>query len=309
VKIPSSPKTALSILRNVLAQFPDARRIGVIGHRGHLPAIRGSATKENLEESARRRIVKCEHFRGGESRGSNTWLDLCDLLVILGTPRVPPEAIRSYLIRTGRTDAAVRTTGKDGDVTFGKSAWTGTTEDGQLRTVENLAYDNLDWRQAYQSLVITELRQAIGRGREFLDSGVDVVVVTNENLGLPLLAVDIRGVTESERKVLEWVVGLSDLNSTGPTAGVIGPKLYKNTLVEFRSDKSQTPSFADTTAIANKLGVCERVTRRLLGSLESKKLVERNGERGGWRATTAGLTLVPGTGSEPQSQPQAEVIS
>ena len=292
VKISSSSKTALAVLRGVLGHFPEARRVGVIGHQRHLPAIRGTAREGNLEEAARRRIVKAEHFRGGESRGSNAWLDLCDLLVVLGTPRVPPPAIRSYLIRIGRVDAAAKQTGKGKEIIFGKATWTGVTEAGDPHTVETLAYDDPAWRQAHQSLVIAELRQAIGRGREFSDSGINVVVATNENLGLPLLEVDALKVAESEAETLRMVVELSALNSKGSANSAIGPISLIDILLEFRADKSESPSFVDCLQIAAVLKRHPRYVRRVLGKLESKQLVERNGERGGWRATAAGLSLV-----------------
>ena len=249
LKISSSPKTALSVLRGVLGHFPDARRVGVIGHSRHLPAIRGTATKDNLEDSARCRIVKAEHFRGGESRGSNAWLDLCDLLIVLGTPRVPPAAVRSYLIRIGKVDAAVRRTGKDGEISFGPTTWTGTTEAGEPVTVEGLTYDDPAWRQAHQALVVSELRQAIGRGREFSDSGVNVVVVTNENLGLPLLEMDTLKVAQSEAEILRAVFELSLPNPKGLGNLPYRYQTLKEYLLDFGSDKPSSPSFVDCKAI------------------------------------------------------------
>ena len=57
-------------------------------HREHVTAIRGTAGGASvLDGVTRSRIAMVGYFRGA-SAGSNSWLD-CDLLIVLGTPRVP----------------------------------------------------------------------------------------------------------------------------------------------------------------------------------------------------------------------------
>ena len=123
IKKSTAPSTVLKVLRGILAAFPEAKRIGVITHPEHLPIIRGTAKnpEHRLDESLRGRIVRTEYFRSGEGRGSNHWIEECDLLVVLGTPRVPPPAVKLRLIQLGLVNAATREGGWEADWWSGKT--------------------------------------------------------------------------------------------------------------------------------------------------------------------------------------------
>jgi len=180
----TTAKRVLSVLRGILAAFPRHNRIGIICHQKHRPAIAGTARSgPTLDELSRRRIAKVEHFHGGEDRASNEWLH-CDLLLVLGTPRVPPATVRTHLIRLGRIDAANR------DGSWQRDYWSGITLSGHRKTVRSLAYCDWEWYQAHRSIVAAELIQAIGRGRGVSERGLPVLVASTEPLDVPLLDLD-----------------------------------------------------------------------------------------------------------------------
>ncbi len=110
IKKSTAPSKVVGLIRATLAAIPDNfHRIGVICHQKHVPTIRGtSRSGPTLDKKDQGRIEKVEHFRGGDSPGSNAWLEDCDLLIVFGTPRVPPGAIKARLIQMGKVAAACR---------------------------------------------------------------------------------------------------------------------------------------------------------------------------------------------------------
>jgi hypothetical protein len=172
----TQPATALPILRGVLHDIPQ-RRVGLLTHwelHEKLPAM--------LEEQLQARIVRTGYFGGGFSRGSNVWIEDCDALIILGTPRVGSGAIRLHLLRLGKAKAAALSREATG---WGLDWWGGRRKSGSRVTVRCWHYRNHDWHAAYCSIVRAELVQAIGRGRGVLEKGIPVYVVSTENLAPP----------------------------------------------------------------------------------------------------------------------------
>jgi len=193
----TTDSTVVKILRGVVAHHPAARHIGVICHQQHARAIRGTARRAPLLDAAiRSRIAMVEHFRGGQARGSNEWLNTCDLLIVLGTPRVPPEVVRTRLIAAGKIDAAARDGG------WGPDYWSAVDRTGRRHTVRSLGYTDHDWHAAHRAVVAAELRQAIGRGRAVCEHGMPVVVVSTEELGCELVTWRACEVTDSMLEVL-----------------------------------------------------------------------------------------------------------
>jgi hypothetical protein len=217
-------KTVLGIVRGVLAAFPGARRIGIICHREHVACLSGTAKSGPvLEEHLRERIAKIEYFRSGEGRGSNQWLDACDFILVLGTPRVPPAAVRSRLLQTGRVSAAAR------DGRWDRDYWSGVTAEGERRTIRTSAYRDWDWHHAHRAIVRAELVQAIGRARGICDNGLPVAVVSNESLDLPILAKEAPTIGETELRILQAIVKLSAVfpkGEPGPSASAVFPNRY-----------------------------------------------------------------------------------
>jgi len=274
VKKSTAPSRMLAVVRGLLEAFPEFERIGMILDRRHAAAVQGTARKgENLDPHYRERIARVEHFRSGQSRGSNSWLDSgIDLLLVVGTPRVPESAVRARLIRTGNHRAANRPGRWEADY------WSGIDLDGRRHTVRGVGYRDWDWWRAHRAIVRAELVQAVGRGRTILPSGTPVIVVSNEPLGLPLAATNVRPLSRAEAEALAAVRELTH----GPPSGVdLSDQNSKRYLYGFRSDKRSV----STAEVATRLGKGERPTRRVLCDLAERGLVERAGERKGrrWR--------------------------
>lgn len=201
----TSPKTFVAVLRGVLAAFPGYHQIGVICDRKHVPLIQGTAKKGVvLDEASRDRIAKIEHFRSGMGRGSNSWLDVCDFIIVFGTPRVPPLAIKNRLLLPGNTGAAAR----DGE--WGWDAWSGVTQSGKRIVVKCRGYADHDWHSAHRRIVAAELLQGVGRGRAVCENGIPVVVVTTEELGVRLVDFEVKPVVDLDHKIMLALAELSE---------------------------------------------------------------------------------------------------
>ena len=278
VKLSTSPGTVVNLLRGFFTMFQNAQRVGIICHRCHVPTFKGTPRKGPvLDEGFRRRIAKIEYYHSGEGRASNRWIDECDMIVVLGTPRVPPSAVALRLIQTGRTQAAER----DGE--WGRDYWSGITVAGKRRTIRTSAYRDHDWHAAYRALVRAELIQAVGRGRGICPNGVPVVVLSNEPLGLPLLDSDIEPLAETGLKVLAEIRRLSATNPKGESKGelsAMNPKIYILDSVA-----------VSTASLVGSLAMPERTVRWNLNDLVRRGLVEKIGERGGWILTSAGAVF------------------
>jgi hypothetical protein len=166
--------TALPLLRAVLHDHPQYKRVGLITHMNKAKEL-----QKLLEEPYKGRLAHVSHFHSGLSRGSNVWIEECDCLVVLGTPRVGDQAVRQRLIRLGKRHAASRTRKEAG---WEMDWWSAVTVSGRRLTVKSKHHTDHDWHAAYCHLVRSELIQAVGRGRGILPEGIPVIVVTTENL-------------------------------------------------------------------------------------------------------------------------------
>jgi hypothetical protein len=246
-------RSVLPILRGLLCDLRHPR-IGLLTHKKlakELPAL--------LSEAERKRLAKVHYFGGGHSRGSNRWIQECDALIVLGTPRIGAETVRIHLYRIGKVRAFERTREQ---AAWGWDWWSGITETGRRRTVKCRHYADHDWHAAYCSLVRGELLQAIGRGRGILPEGIPVYVVTNENLA-PIHDDDGRN-------------GFP-LADEGRFAPLTGPQAAVLTIMRERSQL-----IFKTKAIAEALGKSPIRATKLLVQLEKARRVIRIGQRGGW---------------------------
>jgi hypothetical protein len=107
------------------------------------------------------------------------------------------------------------------------------------------------------------LRQAIGRGRAVSDKSVQVVVVSNESIGMPLASQPLPLVDDAEDDTLHHALKLTD---TVPI----------NNTIAFVSDAP-----VNTSAISLNSGVTDRTVRRHFSTLISTGLLRKKGERGG----------------------------
>lgn len=257
----ASPKRFLEIVRGVLIEFPDARRVGVITHQTLLPELR------NLSKVFADRIGNKTYFGSGSDRASNDWLGRHELILIAGTPRVSSEAVQRRLIQFGDFASA----GEDGR--WGDVRWRGQTESGQAVTVQGRGYDHPGWERAHRSLVRAALVQAVGRGRTRLETGCDVAVASTEECGCAVVNNSDIGLNETEAEALVAFTKLSELESYKTPKGPV-PIAAPNVRV------------ASTDEIARRLGLSGRGTQKILARLESRRLIRRVGERGGWMLPT-----------------------
>ena len=86
--------------------------------------------------------------------------------------------------------------------------WEGRTAHDRVVRVEGLGYGDPSWGWVHKLLVRASLLQAVGRGRGVTRQGVQVVVVSNENLGLPLMAGDMPSIKDPEAETFLAVVKL-----------------------------------------------------------------------------------------------------
>ena len=262
VTLQTAGNTVRALIRGLLIKHPSATKVGVITHRAHLPAI------EQLEPLWRARLSRLDYFRSGNDRASNKWLE-CDLLLILGTPRVPPSAVREALIQAGDVEAA----GRDGK--WRSHVWQGYAQDGQKVDICGLGYEDPSWSRIHQILVRSNLQQAVGRGRGVIDTGIQVIVVSNESLGVPFAADTLGILKDSEARTLQIVTELSAISPTVYTVG-------KNAV--------SVAQIVSALAQRDELDALkERQVRAHLSTLEELGLLARKGARKGW---TWGQTLL-----------------
>lgn len=247
----------LSLIRGVLTEFPNARRVGIITHRLLVAALK------KLGEPFTGRIVKSTYFRSGADRASNDWHERCDLVIVAGTPRLPGDVVQRRLIQFGDFTSA----GEDGQ--WGEIHWRGRTEIGAEMIVTGLGYGHPAWERAHRSLVRAAIVQAAGRGRTLLETGCDVAIISTEECGSPVVNDTDIGLSETETKALAVITDLSEQES------------YRSIKAFVPIGVPYVPTIS-TSAIAHRMGLTERGTQKILTRLESRRLICRQGERGGW---------------------------
>jgi hypothetical protein len=250
----TKPQVLRSLIRGVLADRPQFQRVGLILHRPHLAAIEG------FESDIVSRIVKSTYFGSGEDRSSNAWHIQCDLILVVGTPRVPEQAVAEYLVQIGEIGAACD------ESQWGEVIWEGRTESGEVTRVRGKGYRHPHWRLAHRDLVRAALVQAVGRGRGILEQGCEVIVLSTEECGLLLSDAPPEPLNSASQRLLDHLTSATAEN------------VYK---------EYQTFSAVSTATLAEAVSLSNRQTRDLLRALERRGLVVRAGERKGWRAVAA----------------------
>lgn len=173
IKRTTAESTVMGLLAAAIARHPRARKIGIIGHQPHMGPVK---QKFRVLES---REFKTAYFGEGTERASNEWHRECDLLIVLGTPRLPPGAIQDSLIRRGRLEALSQ------DGRWEPRLWEAETVSGDKRVIRGVGYAEPSWRRAHEDLVQAALLQAVGRARSYQESGIPVILFSNEPLRLP----------------------------------------------------------------------------------------------------------------------------
>lgn len=262
----TTSETVKSIVRGLLAKYNHCKNVGLICHKCHVPEI------ESLSSYWKNKIRKVSYFHSGEDRASNDWLN-CDLLMVLGTPRVPPSATRNLLLSFGKIDAAKY----DSDfVSFG---WKGQNEKGEIIDVVGRKYLDPDWDWANSLLVKETLNQAIGRARSITPEAIPVVLVSTESLGLILSSDNFQEINQSDDSTLRVVLtaistsgskdGTSKLCEESPNRDILGNPSFK--IVTSKEVHEYFPKES------------LRNTQLRLAKLVQIGLLEKNSERKGYR--------------------------
>lgn len=259
VKQSTESSTVRGIVRGLLADHPSAKKVGIITQRCHVQAIR------NLGSPWRGRIAHIEYFGSGKDRASNSWLD-CDLLLVLGTPRVPPAAVREALVQVGRIEVAGQ------EPCWGEYLWEGKSQAGDLKTIDAQGYDLESWQVMHSMLVRDALVQALGRGRGHTEKGVATVVASSEPLTLPLADQPLRVLSEKDDETLRYARELTVRISKGISLGKVTV-----------SESQAGPTFTTAALLEEEwCGDSRSTLQRHLSSLFSFGLLHRRGQRGGW---------------------------
>lgn len=221
----TSPRTAAKILEQALAALPDSKRVGVILLARHEDAlfprdrkgnrIRTPQSRELVPDDVFARIavdesgeLLVEHYNGGRDRASNDWIQHCDGLVLLGTPRPRAISVVEELVRRLDDEALAR--GSD----WGPVLWDAKTRDGRVVRCRGRGYADPAWAAAADAVTRTGLVQALERARTVLPTagdadgrpgGIPVVVVSGEPTGLPVVESLPDAVSRGARRVVDVV--------------------------------------------------------------------------------------------------------
>lgn len=262
----ASPSSLQSSLRSVLASRPDCVRVGIITHSTLVEAAK------SLGPMFDHRVGMVAHFHSGEDRASNRWLEAeIDLLIVAGTPRIDEMLVKERLLRFGFLDALKL----NGD--WGELRWQGYTRSGSTRIILGRGYREPTWRRAHQSKVRAGIIQAAGRARVLLETGCDVVILSNEECGVPVAEIgqDLVPLTDSDARVLSELTAVVSL-------------------IDIRDNRR----CATTRELADRCRLSPRQTRDILSELESRGLVVRLGERSGWRLSDVWNSVRPTNGEK-----------
>lgn len=268
----TKPAKVAGWLRGVLASHPDATRVGIIGHKPHIDAmVRTKSDKfaaTLLDDETRSKIHKAHHFGEGQDRASNDWMG-CDLVIVLGTPRVGTDAIRRRLLRCGQAEAAKR------DGRWVPRQYEARTEGGDQVIVTGRGYADAEWRTAHQDQVAAALIQAAGRGRGVLADGVPVVVISTEPTGMTVA--EDRRIVPVTCPMQEAVAAVAKLLSERHDDDSHCCVNAKESLL------GETQQRVGTAEVAAKIGKSASQVSRLLTAAAAAGLVIRSERRkGGW---------------------------
>jgi hypothetical protein len=249
----TSKRIFANIIRGVMADRPQFQRVGIICLQPHIRTV------HELGDDFDKRIVKSTYFGSGEDRSSNDWYERCDLILIAGTPRIPPTAINAYLVQVGETTAACQ------EPEWGTIYWDGQTESGEPVNVKSRGYLDETWRRAHREKVRAQLVQAIGRGRGILETGCEVIVLSTEECGLTISDTGMEALNGTSTKVLK---AIHDLTLAFSNKAYLGK------------------ASVSTREIAKAVVLSPPRVRHILGCLERRGLVQKLGERLGWALVT-----------------------
>ena len=144
---------AIHTITHLLDEHATCSRVGLLTHKRHVQKL-----LDALPEHYRARITHTGHF-GGDGRGVNRFLE-CELLIVLGTPRVPAAALAGQAIRVNGLEI-------DGQAIPAprRVAERVATDAGGVIETAYVGYADPIFAAAMNEIVRAEITQASGRGR------------------------------------------------------------------------------------------------------------------------------------------------
>ena len=261
----TSDKSWTSELRAILANHPEAKTVGVIHHSSHNAAAADFKAADG-------RIGRTSHYGSGLDAASNVWTqEKHDLLIVMGTPRTGPDAVRELLLQMGDIGAAAVL-----EPEWEKYRWLGDTSAGEPVAIEGRRYADPRWQRAWRALCRANLLQAVGRGRTTCENGLRVVVLSSEDAGLPISDLECKPMNPTEARVLKSVVLLTTINELCSQNDTLS--LYKTGTPLIGKGCHSVP--IKTGAIVADVGLARQNVLGYLKSLESRGLVIHLGKRG-----------------------------
>ena len=298
----TSPAVVASIIVGVCNANPELERVAVLLLKPHWEEIFGSDPVEDLlPPDVRRRIVWDTFYGSGADRGSNVVHNVAQLLLVIGTVRPRPADVRRRLIQWGLPVAAGLAAPQWGTVSRSaveKSAVAG----GADRLGWNgRGYAERDWQLAAESITLAATRQAVGRARGICADGIPVVVVSTEQLGLP-----VQPGTALPRIGLNQIAVLNAMSKAElpklPCLPIVGkyPDTNANSII--RESVQILPTPAALPEIAKTLNANPRTVRRWVAEAVEQGLVARHGSARNTVYTLATRAPAPPPPAAPASQ-------
>lgn len=265
--------------------------------------INGGSRTETIVKLVRNHLVFChgairvviskKRHKGvlkalGDDRGRvvlSGWFDRmdagCTLALVMGQVPVHHDVVAHHLILTGRIEEAEQ------DSEWVERPWWGKMRDGTAVKVPRMGYEHEAWFRAHQKL---QIGPTLGVLESIPES---VVVYSTEDLGLSFVHLPC----------IEDILNApppGDDPKSVPTVGLRATEgLFLNTtlfsflssfahrnpsaFLVFRNKLSVAPNPFTAKWLSTGTGLTERTVRKYLNLLVPRGLIERIGQRGGWR--------------------------
>lgn len=273
----TSPAVVASIIVGVCNAHPELERVAVLLLKPHWEAIFGSEPVEDLlPPDVRRRIVWDTFYGSGADRGSNIVHNVAQMLLVIGTVRPRPADVRRRLIQWGLPVAAGLAAPQWGSVSRSEVEKSAVAGGAERLGWNGRGYAEHDWQMAAESITLAATRQAVGRARGICADGIPVVVVSTEQLALPVYPG-----TALPRIGLNQIAVLNAMSKVElpktPCLPIVGkyPDTNANSII--RESGQILPTQTALPEIAKTLNANPRTVRRWVAEAVEQGLIARHG--------------------------------
>ena len=274
----TSPAVVASMIVGICYARPEMERVAVLLLKPHWEAVFGVDPVEDLlPADVRRRIVWHTFYGSGADRGSNIVHSVAQMLLVIGTVRPRPADVRRRLIQWGLPVAAGMAVPQWGTVSRSEVEKNATAGGTERLGWSGRGYAEHDWQMAAESITLAATLQAVGRARGICVDGIPVVVVSTEQLGLP-----VHPGTSLPRIGFNHVAVLNAMNKVEPPDTLSLPKegKYLPTFANSIIRESEQILFVPTTLpeIERTLApIAPGTVRRWVAQTVEQGLIARHG--------------------------------